>query len=222
MHSVLLFLRDVQIPSAPGSPFSPICRFACLHSRLADALTTVAEPFAAKTYETRWNYYFISLSSPQLLELETVLPPEGFELGNVPEAQLDVVMRTSSIPRQRATLLDLPNCALMDGKGEMVAWGFLGIDGSLATLFVREEWRGRGFANLVAGGLLQGLREGKFGTVVGRDARGGLIRAYDGESGFVHSDVHHGNEASMAVMRRLGGVTESESSYMWIDTSKIS
>lgn len=44
-------------------------------------------------------------------------------------------------------------------KGKLVAWAFLGVDGSLTSLYVEPEHRGRGLAKAASGRLLKGLVE---------------------------------------------------------------
>lgn len=131
-------------------------------------------------------------------------------MARVPENQLDLVISTSSIPRQASTLMLLPNVGLLDRHGNLTAWGYIGIDGSFATLYVLPEYRGKGLAISVAVELLGRLDGGEF-TDLG----------FDGRSGFVHSDVYAGNEGSEGVMKSLGGKVMWESSYIWIDSKQF-
>lgn len=107
-------------------------------------------------------------------------------------------------------MLFLPNVALLDEEGKMAAWGYIGIDGSLATLFAVPEYRGKGLAKYVARALLGGLGRGAFSHL-----------GYDGKSGWVHADVKAGNAASEGVMKELGGNVAWESSYVWVDSEKF-
>jgi len=91
-----------------------------------------------------------------------------------------------------------------------VAWGYVGIDGSFATLYVMPDHRGKGLASHVAVELLSRLDRGEFKDM-----------GYDGSSGYVHSDVKVGNKESEGVMRTLGGRVGWESSYIWIDSEKF-
>ncbi len=47
-------------------------------------------------------------------------------------------------------MLLLPNVGILSEAGKLVAWGYIGIDGSFATLYVLEEYRGKGLATSVA------------------------------------------------------------------------
>ena len=131
-------------------------------------------------------------------------------MARVPEDQLDIVIATSSIPRQASTLLLLPSVGLLNEEGKLVAWGYIGIDGSLATLYVLPDQRGKGLASRVAVELLICLDKGDFQDL-----------GFDGSSGWVHADVKVGNRESEGVMKSVGGSVGWESSYIWIDSEKF-
>jgi hypothetical protein len=99
----------------------------------------------------------------------------------------------------------------MNPEGKIVAWGYLGIDGSLATLYVLPEYRGKGLATQVAVELLSQLENGGFSDL-----------GYAGKSGYVHSDVKVGNVGSEGVMKSIGGKVEWTSSYLHLDSDKFS
>lgn len=130
-------------------------------------------------------------------------------MSRVPESQIDLVIATSSIPRQAATLLSQANVAILNSEGNLAAWVYIGIDGSIATLYVLPEYRGKGFSTIVANEILKRLGEGEFEDL------GILGRAW------VHADVKVGNVESEAVMRSLGGEIAGGSSYLWVDCEKI-
>ncbi|KAJ5119026.1 hypothetical protein N7526_010663 [Penicillium atrosanguineum] len=92
----------------------------------------------------------------------TSVLPDGYRyhdrkgrVGVLPE-HLDLVQSRTNIPRPREQLLKMPGVALYcendgdasrEGKEEMpIAWGFLGVDGAVATLHVEPEHRGKGLA----------------------------------------------------------------------------
>ena len=170
----------------------------------------IAEERDACPYITKWNVWLISTSAVAALPKERRPLPAGFTVDRVPEEQLNVVLETSSIPRQPETMLALPNIGLLNEEGRLVAWGYIGIDGSFATLYVLPEYRGRGFATFVAGELLGRLNRGVF-----RDL------GFEGESGWAHADVKEGNSGSEGVMRSLGGTVEWVGSYMRVDSGKF-
>jgi GNAT superfamily N-acetyltransferase len=205
LTSAMFFLKHHSIPQAPGWPFSPVLRFACVHAAVALSLHHITTPSNAMPYRTNWQTWIIRTSSipppPPL--------PEGFTLIRVPADQLAVVLATSSIPRQPSTYLLLPSAGVRDAAGALVAWAYVGIDGGLATLYVLPEYRGRGFAVVVAERVLRGLDGGEFKDL-------GF-----GGSGWVLADVKEGNDGSEGVMRKLGGRVEWESSYLWVDSEKL-
>jgi ribosomal protein S18 acetylase RimI-like enzyme len=120
------------------------------------------------------------------------------------------VLSTSEIKRQPATYLILPSVGVLNEDGKLVAWGYIGIDGSFATLYVLPEYRGRGLARYVAEQLLARLAREEF-----RDL------GYAGESGWVHADVKMGNAGSEGVMRAIGGEVRWGSNYLWVDGDKF-
>ena len=157
---------------------------------------------------TYWDLWTISTAKVSSKARRPM--PEGYTIGTVPEDQLGIVLSTSSIPRQASTMLMLPNVGILNALGRLVAWGYVGIDGSLATLYVLPEERGKGLASYVAVELLQRLHRGDFKAV-----------GYNGETGWVHSHVHCGNKESAGVMKSLGGKVSYVDSYIWVDSTKF-
>ncbi|PVH85442.1 hypothetical protein DL98DRAFT_451482 [Cadophora sp. DSE1049] len=205
VEATVHFLKDIQIPLAPGWPFSPILKFGCLHETLATTLLSIGNAKDAVRRQTVWNLWLVETGPVSSFEKRSL--PEGFSMARVPDEQLDIVISTSSIPRQAEMLKQQPSVGLLDSEGKMVAWGYVGIDVSFATLYVLPECRGKGLAKCVAAELVGRLGRGEF-TDLG----------FDGRSGWVHSDVYDGNEGSERVMRSLGGRAESRSFYVWIDS----
>ncbi|KAL5351974.1 hypothetical protein ACLOAV_003837 [Pseudogymnoascus australis] len=193
--AAISFLRSTPIPAAPGWPFLPLLKFGCIPTHLADAITSVASPFNAVKHDTNWTHFNIPLAGSHASPL-----PEGFNIAPVPSEQLGLVIATSGIPREAETLRGLPSVAILNDGGEMIAWAFVDVDGSLATLFVIPEQRGKGLAKAVAGGLLGRLGKGEFRGISG--GRHGAVNGDDGllpfgqGSGWVHSEVKEGNNRS--------------------------
>ena len=131
--------------------------------------------------------------------------PSGCWFGHVPPEGLELVRQRSAIPRSVSTLRNLAGVAVFaaptgpddcpgvegSGQGEMVAWGFIGVDGSINALHVESPWRGLGLAKAILHKLLQQ-----------RDFGGWFEGNEDGYTG--HADVHRDNRASLAVCARLG------------------
>ncbi|RDW89574.1 hypothetical protein BP6252_01606 [Coleophoma cylindrospora] len=204
--ALILFFKSTAIPDAPGWPFSPILKFGCIHDLLTQELRALALPRQAVLHDTQWNLWLApTRASPFLVQKRAL--PDGFSVVRVPEDQLDIVLSTSSIPRQKETMLTLPNISILNATDRLAAWAYIGIDGTLATLYVLEEYRGLGLASFVAKELLTRLGRGDFGDV-----------GFKGESGWCHSDVYDGNKGSEAVMRAIGGSVGGVSSYFWVDS----
>ncbi|CAG8977414.1 hypothetical protein HYALB_00007044 [Hymenoscyphus albidus] len=212
------FLKNSEVKDAPGWPFDPLLRFGGVHSLITEVLVT--EFRDAISYITRWNMYTIptttnpdpgSENSPlHSLEKKTNTLPPGFTLSLIPTSHLPLIISTSSIPRQAETLKQQANACILNTEGEPVAWVYLGLDGSLATLYVVPEYRSRGLATIVARELLKRLEEGGFEDLGIR-----------GSSGWVHAEAKDGNVESETVMRRLGGCVAAETAYLSLDSEKI-
>jgi len=210
LEASIYFLKHTSIPEAPGWPFSPILKYACLHEHISAALFNMGTAKDAVPQITRWNLWIVSTSNLSSSSREGRGLPKGYTVARVPEDQLDIVIATSSIPRQASTLLLLPSVGLLNEEGKLVAWGYIGIDGSLATLYVLPDHRGKGLASSVAVELLTCLERGDFQDL-----------GFDGSSGWVHADVKNGNKESEGVMKSLGGSVGWESSYIRIDSEKF-
>ena len=211
INAAILFLKDTEIPEAPGWPFSARLRFACLHEHVSSSLIMLAQSKnGAVLHQTRWRCWIIRTRPPPAVRKDQKPLPEGFTVSRVPEDQLDIVLSTSEIQRQPSTMLMLPNVGLLNAEGKLVAWGYIGIDGSFATLYVLPDYRGQGLATYAATELLGRLSRGEFKDL-----------GYDGESGWVHSDVRAGNAGSEGVMKALGGTVGWDSSYIHIDIEKF-
>jgi len=96
-----------------------------------------------------------------------------------------------------------------------VSWGFVGVDGSLSSLYTGEGERGRGLARGVAKALMRGLVAG--GEVGGE--RMGFRGIGKGE-GWAHADVGVGNEGSVGVMRGVGGREGWEVRWVGVDLGR--
>lgn len=98
-----------------------------------------------------------------------------------------------------------------------MSWGFVGVDGSLSSLYTREGERGRGLARGVARRLCMALGGG------GEEGEGegmGFRGMGEGE-GWVHADVQVGNEGSGAVMRAVGGREGWEERWVGVDLGRV-
>ncbi|KAK3495897.1 hypothetical protein B0T13DRAFT_309305 [Neurospora crassa] len=122
-------------------------------------------------------------------ELGTTMEEEGLVWDRVrTKEDVRLVQSRTSIKRQEDTLLGLPSVAVRDGEGgRMVAWGFMAFDGTLMTLHVEEQYRGKGLAKAVA-------------CKVMRDH----VKDY-GDDGWGAADVFLENYRSQGVCKSIGG-----------------
>jgi GNAT superfamily N-acetyltransferase len=123
---------------------------------------------------------------------------------------LDLVQSRTHIPRPRKQLSTMPGVAVYSDSGssdadEMpIAWGFLGVDGALATLHVEPEHRGRGLAVPLSKAIMRrGMSvDGVFGA--------GSVNSEDSQTrervgAWAHAEVAGYNNASRRVMEKIGG-----------------
>ncbi|KAJ5780702.1 Acyl-CoA N-acyltransferase [Penicillium paradoxum] len=125
------------------------------------------------------------------------------------DEHLDLVQSRTHIPRSRSQLSMMPGMAVYvndpgDSDEMPIAWGFLGLDGALATLHVEPEHRGRGLAVPLSKAIMRrGMAvDGVFGA--------GSVNVEDSQArervgNWAHTDVANYNKASRRVMEKIGG-----------------
>ena len=150
------------------------------------------------------------------------LPP-GCTFSTIQKEELARVVASTEIPRTEATLAALGGVSVREAEGRVVSWGFLGVDGSLSSLFTEEGYRGQGLAKAVAGALVEGLG-GRGGVGEACKGEGALKMGYrgirDGE-GWAHSDIDAENKGSAAVARAIGGRVGWECRWISVDLGKV-
>ncbi|KAI4217200.1 MAG: hypothetical protein LQ351_000509 [Letrouitia transgressa] len=142
-----------------------------------------------------------STSTSTLAEGSEELPQGyGYAFSGIRERDLGLCVARAGVPRSRGTLAGLGSVGVRvidtaDGEGELVAWAFLGTDGSLTSLHVEPQHRGRGLAKAVTRKLMRDM------------ARQEGARRFRGSGGVevVSSDIFVGNVESEGVVRALGG-----------------
>ncbi|KJZ76949.1 hypothetical protein HIM_03826 [Hirsutella minnesotensis 3608] len=117
--------------------------------------------------------------------------PEGMFWGHATPSDCRVVVARTQIPRNPEMLVKLPNLVIKLQDETPIAWGFLGMDGTMMTLHCEANYRRKGLAKKLASKL---LREGRR-----------QILADDEEDGLVAADVSADNVASRAVCQSLNG-----------------
>ncbi|KAJ5864547.1 uncharacterized protein N7529_006463 [Penicillium soppii] len=130
---------------------------------------------------------------------------------------LDLVQSRTHIPRSKRQLASMPGVAVYqstdadvdvdtdaDADEQPIAWGFLGMDGALATLHVEPEHRGHGLAVPLSKAIMRrGMAEdGVFGS---RSIKLEDSQALEHVGAWAHTDVSGTNKASRRVMEKIGG-----------------
>ncbi|EED12238.1 GNAT family acetyltransferase, putative [Talaromyces stipitatus ATCC 10500] len=155
-----------------------------------DTLPYVKYIFAPEIFQTSSND-----------ENESNPLPEGYYYGTegLRPQHVDLVKSRTHIPRERETLLAMPSAVVYrntnnnSAEQTPIAWGFLAFDGSLATLHVEPEHRGKGIAVILSREV---MRRGMASGVYGSDSK---------RLGYAHADVARNNVASRRVMEKVGG-----------------
>lgn len=133
--------------------------------------------------------------------------PQGLRWGDLRPQDLPIVQARTSIPRATRTLMSLRSKSVFEeATDRLVAWTFLGLDGSLTTLHTEPEWRGKGVARTVAASII-------------REYAPGLAVDQQGIA-WSHADVYVGNVQSERVCHSLGGKALWQHYWVRIDLSK--
>ncbi|KAI8940227.1 hypothetical protein NX059_003931 [Plenodomus lindquistii] len=148
------------------------------------------------------NKFLFKISSlPETREL-----PKGLRWGEVREQDLETVKARTSIPRSSRTLLSLDSLGVFDeDNGAIVAWTFIGLDGSLTTLHTEEDYRGKGIAKAVAANIIK-----QYASESAIDAQG---------DAWSHADVYVDNVQSAIVCKSLGGIPLWKCFWLRVDLS---
>ncbi|KAH9873623.1 hypothetical protein IAQ61_004247 [Plenodomus lingam] len=146
------------------------------------------------------NKFLFKLSAlPETREL-----PKGLRWGKVREQDIEIVKARTSIPRSARTLLSLDSLGVFEEEsGAIIAWTFIGLDGSLTTLHTEENYRGKGIAKAVAASIIR-----QYAPELAVDQRG---------DAWSHADVYTDNLQSEIVCRSLGGVIMWKCFWLRVD-----
>ncbi|KAL3452829.1 hypothetical protein BJX65DRAFT_155314 [Aspergillus insuetus] len=145
---------------------------------------------------------------------------------------IDLVKSRTNIPRSREALLAMGGVALYhshssqpvsssEKREEMpIGWAFLGFDGSLCSLHVEPEHRGRGLAGVVGREVMKrGVEVFEPGSGSSEDP-GGNSGDRDEEEWFF-ADVAVENAASRRVMEKMGGVAKWRVAWMVVEIETL-
>ena len=133
--------------------------------------------------------------------------PEGLYWGDAVRPQdFALVKSRTQIPRQDRTMATLPSLTIYSrGQEAPISWAFVGVDGSLTTLHVEPEWRGKGLAKAITTKLFTEKMTG-FWT--------------EGKAKQAHGYVIVGNVASQKMCESLGGKSGWECYWLRVDLGK--
>lgn len=190
------YLRHLLIPS--------VVTLGACHQQVVQVLSTaglVREEFPGR--EADLNKFWFKVSDlPQTREL-----PGELRWGEMRDKDLAIVQARTSIPRTTRTLLSLKSVGVFEKETDrVVAWTFLGLDGSLTTLHTEPEYRGKGIAKAVA-------------VRIFREHAPGLAVDDEGNA-WAHADVYVGNVQSESVCKSLGGKPSVKILWVRIDIGK--
>jgi hypothetical protein len=143
---------------------------------------------------------------------------------------IDLVKSRTNIPRSREALLAMGGVALYhssqpvsssEKEDEMpIGWAFLGFDGSLCSLHVEPEHRGRGLAGVVGREVMKrGVKVFEPGP--GSSGIPGGNPGYRGEEEWFFADVAVENAASRRVMEKMGGVAKWRVAWMVVEIENL-
>ncbi|CAI6332172.1 unnamed protein product [Periconia digitata] len=132
--------------------------------------------------------------------------PVGLRWGEMRPQDIPAVQATTSIPRGTGTLLSLKSVGAFDADDIPVCWTFLGLDGSLTTLYTDPKYRGKGLAKNVASKIIR-----DYASQLAVDERG---------NAWAHADVYEGNVQSESVCKSLGGHAGAKIFWVRIDLTR--
>jgi len=135
-----------------------------------------------------WEFYATWLIRVEDLKVENEVDlPEGMRWDVLRREDTGLVKSRTKIPKRDDTMLMVPSTVIRGEDGMAIAWGYLGLDGSVSTLHVEEPYRGRGLAKALTGRLLrERLRE-------------------LGDDGWCSTDISTTNLQSQGVFKSIGG-----------------
>ncbi|GAB1310443.1 hypothetical protein MFIFM68171_00653 [Madurella fahalii] len=204
---VLVVLRRVRAIAIAGAD-SKIVLVGSLHEGVRQGLLArgvVMHKTPNVPVECDWEFcdkwLFRAEELPLLAHGELPLP--GMRWDQVRKEDVGLVLSRTSIARQEATLLMLPSISVRLADGTPVAWGFMGLDGSLVTLHVEEPYRQLGLAKAVACKL---MREN--------------LEDY-GDDGWGAADVFVLNHKSQALCKSIGGKLGWTISWAMLDLYSV-
>jgi len=195
-------------PSNPQLPDPNIVLFGAIHSSTVphlQSLNLLSPPLLPPNANHTFVFPLATLPPAKPL-------PPNLRWGKLSPDHFPLVRSRTEIARQDYTLARLPNLAIfpkdqVDSDAAPVAWGFVGLDGSLTTLHTEKEYRRLGLGMMLSAKL--------FREEMGRFFDG------EGEERLAHGNVLVGNEASAGMCRNLGGEDVGRVCWVCVDLGRV-
>ncbi|KAJ9164605.1 hypothetical protein NKR19_g1270 [Coniochaeta hoffmannii] len=174
-----------------------------VHRALVDAGVRVKATSVVPVGQ-EWEFYSTWLIRVENLKAgDEVDLPEGMRWDVLRGKDTALVKSRTTIPKRDDTMLMVPSTVIRRQDGTPVAWGYLGVDGSVSTLHVEEPYRGRGLAKALTGRLLR-------------------TRLQElGDDGWCSTDISTTNSQSQGVFRSIGGKPAWTVSWMYVDLATV-
>ena len=245
VHSLFHHIHDALVPAMPIAPPDSWCwlrdngkwvsqpysrakvLFGTLHEDVRKLIDNKSVARIDAMYD-KWIFGPETLLSNEATNGDTEAKglPAAYDFGTLDERELQTVLDGTPVPRLLGYLKEVVNAGVYyvgdndkkgSGKGDLVAYAFLGKDGSLGSLEVKSAHRGKGLAGLLSRELFRrqadtfslplDLNEiAAPGTKVGPSGEEQLLLGREEQEGwFSHADVGVENTGSQRVMEKLGG-----------------
>jgi FR47-like protein len=165
--------------------------------------------------ETPYSHIIFRSSDSKFSDVEENELPESliYHPLTLPE-HFSLVTRRTHIPRKISTLMALKSQALFRSQAQdknatsadssntnmPIAWAFIGLDGSLTSLHVEEQWRGKGLAKKV------GVK---------------IVKESMRDDGYGHAYIAIDNIPSQAVCRSIGGTSVMQRYWVIADLDRV-
>ena len=186
--------------STSGVPDQDVVLFGCVHSRIAQLIFESGVVYA----EVRPDGKFI-FECPSLERLERLPDELSWDTAKACE-DLDLVMKNNPYARSHDSIRHLPNTVIRQKDGTIVTHVYLGVDGSVKTLFCTPEWRRKGLAKKAVVHLLhQSLN----------------MVTKDQHTSTAHVDIDLENHSSIGLFESLGARHIFDAYFMRLNLAAI-
>ena len=241
VHSLFAHIHSTLVPAMPLDPpeswcwlrdngkwvSQPYSRAKVLFGTLHEGVRSLIDKESVARIDAEYDKWIFG---PETLGDETmngVLEEkgllEGYVFETLDDGELQTVLDGTPIPRLLGYLKEVVNAGVYyrpreeegSRKGELVAYAFVGKDGSLSSLEVKKAHRGKGLAGQLSRELFRRQADtfslpSNLNGFAGSDKNSSADKAQgmgreQREGWFSHADVGVDNTGSKRVMDKLGG-----------------